>query len=541
VHRRPLITRLLVVTSLLALPVLAAPLDKAANKKIDEAVNEHYLATNFDRAESVLLGTIKACGEKCSPNVVARAHMYIGIVRGSGKQDQAGAKQAFEAALAADATVKLDEAIATRETKATFEAASGGGGGAAPAEEPAEPSAEKPSAAAADLPGEMECTPDVPEVETRRPIPVSCTTDEDAVRVELRYREFAGEDWKTLKMVQKDDAWQAEIPCAATQNAGNLKFYVIAKDAAGDTADSHGSKKTAHEVNVVAQTDEEPPAYPGQAAPQRCAEQVECPPDFPGCKSGGAREGKGWGSSCEQSTECGEGLACVNGSCENAQTCETNADCSSGTCTNGTCSQSDTAASGPYKQNWVGLHFGLDVALVSGTDVCAVSNTDHWACYDGDARIGRDTGQGANISSGTSVATKRIMASYDRAFTPNLTLGARLGYAFDGGPGDFLPIHAEARVGYVFGSNALGRPGLRFSVHGGGGLAQVNAKVRVTVQDGTQYDAWKSMGKTFALLGGGVMYAFTANNGLQLNVSGMLLFPSSGTVIQPSLGYVMGF
>ena len=59
--------------------------DKAANKKIDEAINTHYFATDFDKAEGVLLGTVEACGDKCSPQTLGRAWMYIGVVRGSGK------------------------------------------------------------------------------------------------------------------------------------------------------------------------------------------------------------------------------------------------------------------------------------------------------------------------------------------------------------------------------------------------------------------------------------------------------------------------
>ncbi|HLV68823.1 MAG TPA: hypothetical protein VKY73_23565, partial [Polyangiaceae bacterium] len=70
--------------------------DTSANKKIDEAVNMHYLATDFDKAEGVLLGTVKACEDKCSPQTLARAWMYVGIVRGSGRSDIPGAKEAFQ-------------------------------------------------------------------------------------------------------------------------------------------------------------------------------------------------------------------------------------------------------------------------------------------------------------------------------------------------------------------------------------------------------------------------------------------------------------
>ncbi|HET9953066.1 MAG TPA: hypothetical protein VFQ61_01110, partial [Polyangiaceae bacterium] len=54
--------------------------DAAANRKIDEAINTHYLATDFDKAEAVLTGTIKACDDKCSPQTLAKAWMYVGIV-----------------------------------------------------------------------------------------------------------------------------------------------------------------------------------------------------------------------------------------------------------------------------------------------------------------------------------------------------------------------------------------------------------------------------------------------------------------------------
>src|SRR5262245_52347888 len=87
--------------TLVALPARAQyTRDAAANKKIDEAINTHYVSTDFEKAEGVLLGTIKACGDKCSPQVFGKAWMYVGIVRGSGRNNQAGAKEAFQQAVA---------------------------------------------------------------------------------------------------------------------------------------------------------------------------------------------------------------------------------------------------------------------------------------------------------------------------------------------------------------------------------------------------------------------------------------------------------
>ncbi len=181
VHR---LQRLLAVALMLvALPASAQyTRDNAANKKIDEAINTHYLSTDFDKAEGVLTGTVNACADKCSPQVIAKAWMYVGIVRGSGKNDQAGAKEAFQKALAADPNVKLDSAIATPETQKTFENAGGAGGVAAPppAEEKPAP-AEAPAASGGEESGEgVACSPDVRDIQTRRPIPVQCSTDEEA-------------------------------------------------------------------------------------------------------------------------------------------------------------------------------------------------------------------------------------------------------------------------------------------------------------------------------------------------------------------------
>src|SRR5262245_52937054 len=156
--------------SLVALPAQAQfTRDPAATKKIDEAINQHYVATDFEKAEGVLLGTINACGDKCSPATFGKAWMYVGIVRGSGRNNQAGAKEAFQKAHAADPNVKLDMVLATPETQATFNEVVGGGAAPATPATPAGPA--EPATPAGPAAGGLVCTPEVREVETRRPIP----------------------------------------------------------------------------------------------------------------------------------------------------------------------------------------------------------------------------------------------------------------------------------------------------------------------------------------------------------------------------------
>jgi hypothetical protein len=490
--------------------------DTAANKKIDEAINTHYVATDFEKAEGVLLGTINACGDKCSPATIGKAWMYIGIVRGSGKNNQAGAKDAFQKALAADPTTKLDTVLATPETQATF--AGAGGSGGTPAPEPAPAPDPTPTPAPSGVPGGgLTCTPAVTSVETRRPIPVQCSSDEEVTAMEVKYKPFGSETWKTLQMQKKGESFRGQIPCDATGTAGTFKLYVRAKDPQGEQVDSWGTKQQPIVINLAeAGVDEEPPSFDDGEAPARCAAKEECPPDFPGCggeKKEGARGGADWGASCANSTECKAGLLCEEGTCQAAPSCDSDADCSTGVCTDGKCDiagDPGSGAPGSLKKNWLGLNIAQDFAFVGGYNVCDPKlgqASDNYACfYEGTSDEPffhtpyplRD-----GITNGTVLATTRILVSYDRAFTPNITLGARLGFAFRGGPpagqkpkggiknppphakGEggtaFLPIHAEIRGAFWF----LPLTAKLFRAYGvvGGGMAQVDAKVKIDEYD----------------------------------------------------------
>ena len=53
-------------------------------------------------------------------------------------------------------------------------------------------------------------------------------------------------------------------------------------------------------------------------------------------------------------------------------------------------------------------------------------------------------------------------------------------------------------------------------------------------------DVCKSLGQGFITAGGGLTYAFTPNLGAQLNLNLMVMLPTSGFVMQPSIGVVYG-
>lgn len=532
--------------------------DKAANQKIDEAINTHYLSMDLDKAESVLTGTIGACEDKCSPATLGKAWMYVGLVRGSGKSDQKGAAEAFSTAKSIDPNVKLDTELATPETKETFEkitgtvasapiaTASGGGG-----DEEA-------------VPGEMVCTPDVRELRTRQPLPISCTTDEEATAAELKFKAFGSSTWKKIAMKKNGEFWQAEIPCDATGSAGTLEWYVMAKDGTGDDVDSLGSKKEPIRMTVSESSAAEPPAFPGQAAPARCADASDCPPDFPGCDSGKKTCGdKDWGAACDNSSECKCGLLCVSGACETAPSCTTDSDCPEGTCENGTCAASGGGESGGLKRHWIGIHGAFDLLYQGGnSDACGADSTNT-SCFalgsefpiQGEIPRNRADGPpvGQKTATGFAPGQIRFLLSYDYAFSPSMMIGLRAGYAIMGAPKDFLPVQAEARFRYYF--SGLDSASFRPYVGIGGGMAEVNGRVKKTgvkssetdkstVDPGDDdppldVDIYTQAGTGFAGINAGVLWGLSDHFNLELNlINAMVMLPTFGINYQPSIGIV---
>jgi len=277
-----------------------------------------------------------------------------------------------------------------------------------------------------------------------------------------------------------------------------------------------------------------------------------------------------------------------------------------------------SSGGGKFRRIMIGVHFAPDLWITSATkDVCGSTDTNDsalkgtYTCYQpGKTTINPDPagddaatggralgipGFAGNVNSGVKVATLRALVSLDYAVTPNVTLGGRLGYAFNHGPPSirynsgvpeqttkFFPFHVEVRGAYWF--KALSIKGFHPYLHLGGGMAQVDGKVTVPAyrwqsttsgcplstadtsggrcvkgfdgnwhqaKDGTnssgnakydlvQYDAWRKMGQGFVTVGGGGLIPMGDTGGILLNLNVMFMLGSSGTVLEPSLGYVIG-
>ncbi len=579
-----IVLSLLVVS--ISLPALAANKDAATLKKIDEALNVHYLAADYDKAENVLQAAIQACGTKlCSGEVLAKAYVAVGVIRGNAKNNIAGARTAFENAKAADPNAVLDATLVTPAVLAEFykvmeremppELAKAKPASGADVEAPP-PEVKETGPARVSPAGDLRCTPvSAHEIQTAQPIAVVCEPLEGVVRAELYYRLEGQPEYTAILMSVVDGTLRATIPCEAVVKKGKLEVYIIAQDFNKEMIDTFGNIVTPAHYRIVDKTKEPVPTYPGQAAPKRCEELL----------IGVASEGQ----ACTPTQACKHGLYCGDGTCLKAPTCETDSECDSKHCTNGFCSMNQDFSEVETEPNkfMFGIHGGLDIWLApSVKQVCGQSSllAGDYSCYNRGEDViylgypGSTTevktnrldmandGAAGNVDAGVRMATMRVMMSGDYVLKSYLSVGGRLGWAFGGGPRavkftngtpqqgkKFVPVHIEAR-GTLW-LRSLGKMGLHPYVHLSVGVAEVDAKIPInakkTLHDTEgrpvgqpmprQLDAWRKMGTTFVGGGFGALYNLNRTFGIQLNVNAMYMLPSTGLVIEPSLGGVVGF
>lgn len=556
----------------------AAPRDSAARKLQRDAMDNDYLAMSFEDAESKLEQAIRSCGARgCSPAVLASLYRDLGVIYIGGMNREADGRAAFVDALNTDPKIQLDEDLTTPEIQQAFDEARDEAG----VSESRRPS--RGTGARATVEGDLFHTPAAEQaILTPVPVYVELPDDIDATRVEVRYKPFGAIEWKTLNLRRMGQGYGGEIPCRDIgTTTGDLSYYIQAIGPDRDIVGTTGSRNNPVQVPIRRELEGDPPHLPNRPPPAQCDNVADCPPGLPGCEAGPRRGDKGWGASCDTTRECEAGLVCKNGSCEvgdeeggssSAQLCEFDMDCPEGvSCIEGVCG-------GGAKKWWVSLSFQPDIAYMSGDAVCSRQSqeSEGYACFrqsDGVQYRGLPKEDVANaIGGGFTLSTIRILLGIDHLLADNITAGARLGFAFNGGPEtdngiSFLPLHAELRAAYWFGDKPFSKKGLRPYAFLAGGLAQVDAKIPVEVSenldkhhqndddwwdytslyDNQDYperqtlDAWKKMGQGFIGGGAGAMYAIEANQGLFIDAKLMIMLPTSGVVIAPEIGYKIGF
>ncbi len=497
----------------------AAKNDAAATKLRDEAIYTDFLGTHYPQAEAKLVQALALCGgDDCSPKVRARLHCDLGVVLVA-QNKLKEARTEFDKALAADPKVKIDKDLITGPVVKLFEEARDDAEAAA---------AVVPKAAE----GTVKHTPPTGQAMlTPVPLYVELPADVTAAKVYARYKPFGATSWKTAQMHKVGKGWGVELPCLDSGTmAGNLEYFVLATDAAGDVVATTGSAGAPHRVPISAKLEGQAPHLPGEPPPSACADPSDCPPGFPGCK---AVKGAS-GAACDSDAECAKGYVC------NASLCEAGA---------------AAPKVSDAKKNWVGLAFQQDMLFVpSAVDACNGGNG--YSCFDGDTYYdGIPLANADNqVNGGLGMGTRRVLVGYDRALHTNITVGARLGFAFGSGPtrpsaSGFMPLHLEARGAYWFGSAPLATSGFHPYVLASFGIAQVDAKVPVsiyadraayTARAGQDLAAWRKSGTGFLSAGLGAMIAFAEGSGLLIEAKAlqMLVTPATGLAVQ--VGYVIG-
>jgi hypothetical protein len=235
----------------------------------------------------------------------------------------------------------------------------------------------------------------------------------------------------------------------------------------------------------------------------------------------------------------------------------------------------------PARKNWITFAFQTDVSLISGNNVCTQANqtAEHYVCVRQDAQGSLYKGtptmnNGDNINAGLSLSTLRVLLGYERLVHPNLTLGARVGFAFNGASGGgatFLPLHLEARLGIWPGHDPFVGRGVRPYFFVAGGLGEVDTKLNVKVlEDGMACGAatpsdinspcmtqepnddrveprqqtltvFKQAGTGFVSGGFGLQFAPGTRVALHLAARATVTLPVTTFVLSPEAGVSVGF
>jgi hypothetical protein len=510
--------RALIAAGLLlrATPAGAANKDTEAEELAKKAIYTDYLGTKFADAEKRLKQAIKLCGASaCSAKVVARLHCDLGVVYIGGMNKVDDGKAQFADALKADSGVTPDPDLVSPEIEAAFaevKGASGGGSKTKP-DKPDKPDKPESGGGNGDL---VHTPPSEQAVLTPLPLYAELPSGQTAAKVQLTYKPFGAPDWKTLGMKATGKGFGVEVPCAEIGSAvGDLSYYIQAFDDSSNLVSWSGGRGKPNKVAIRMSIEGDAPHLPGQSPPAKCPEKIDCPPEFPGCHD------------------------------KDKPVCEPGSpDC--------------VPEGPPARKNWISLAFQQDFVVLPGSSTTCAGGNGYDCFSPGSPPTYYSpipySGAGDVVKGGMSVSTTRILAGYDRALG-NFTIGVRLGAAIRGGgpttPGfrPFLPVHAEGRVAFWFGSDPFARVGFRPYLVAAGGLAQVDGSVGVIIYNSqadymnnmkTSLTAWRKAGLGFVGGGVGALIAPGARHGPFLEIKFVEMLGLASPSLNLQLGYAFG-
>jgi hypothetical protein len=340
-------------------------------------------------------------------------------------------------------------------------------------------------------------------------------------------------EWESLELKRVGKGWGGVIPCNKV-TVGNLRYWIEGFDQGGDASSTAGDPERPFTVSIRDEISSEAPHLPDRPAPQQCEENESAPGH----------------AGAEEKEEKSAHVASPEGS------------------------------GGEYARWWIGVAGAVDfISLSGGTDLCgltamaAPANTAGYYCTNPDGsdfpnRLSSAQarslvpGQAGNVTGGLVAGDLRVMLAIDYALSPEMLIGARLGYLYNSYPGTAAvtdrrafgsKVHVEARGTYLFGHEPLLHTGFAPAVFVALGVSEFDGHTTalVTTRNGTASTAttvqpvevWLTNGPWFAAVGGGARYQFSpraAFNGA-LRVNGAFGGQGALFTFGPEISFQYGF
>jgi hypothetical protein len=153
------------------------------------------------------------------------------------------------------------------------------------------------------------------EVLTPLPLRVRLPDHYGAERVLVFVHLWGVRDWTTLELARAGQTWSGEVSCRSVSTiTGDTRYFFMALDKQGQVVVGSGSPGWPYVATIVGKLADGPQALPGDAAPLRCHDPADCPPDFPGCPAYAILRPR-----CGAGRSCPDGGVCAwDGYCDGA-------------------------------------------------------------------------------------------------------------------------------------------------------------------------------------------------------------------------------
>lgn len=463
---------------------------------------EAYNNLNLDQARALVEQALAAAQrENVTGAPLARTYLNLGVISIGGFGDNAQGLEHFRAALAADASAQLDPLTSTPDIQSVFALARASGGsrpttaGSARPDDGPRRGTPTPAATFAHEP--------VPEQlrETAIPVYVDAPESLGISRVDIHYRAPGMREYRNAELRRLGAGFGFEIPCTDVFEPA-VSYYLEAFGADGASIARAGTAAEPFQVPIVAARSGPPPALPGQAPPERCSADTECPP---GMECAGGQPRVGLGGTCRTSADCQGSLSCEDNFCVVGGEAD-------GPSTPGEAPRAFLQVGASWGSAWAGEGMAADTARP--LDDPDPDNSPWQNCnpdgFDCDVRV-QQPGFVPTVA-------LRVTAGY--YVTPSIAVAAYARYQLEAGAGSLANLLLGARAQLLVTTPT--ESGFHASVHAGGSVGQIQPRPQ---QDGIDGPFILS-GMAGAQLGSTLGFRFSRNIGIFLAPELDVLFPT---------------